>query len=222
MLLPYSADVYIRRWPVSNVLAIAFCCVIFLLFRFELIPIDLLKLLLLKGWNPVGLIGYIFLHAGWLHLIFNMLYLWVFGTALNTNIGNRAFIIVFLTSGIMAGVVHLLLDGTPALGASGAINGIIGFYFVLYPLNRIKCLFLFFIYPLFFKIPGIWLIVSWFVLDALGALQGSATGIAYWAHIGGFLTGISLAVLFHNSGWTNMEKFDDPTLIDYLGGGRSR
>jgi membrane associated rhomboid family serine protease len=178
--------------------------------------------MVLEGWKPLGLIGHPFLHGGLLHLVFNMLYLWIFGNAVCEKIGSLAFAAVYFATGIFAGAVHTLLDGSPAIGASGAINGVVGFYLVLHPINRINCFYWWFFKAGTFDIAGFWLILLWFVMDAIGAFGGAGGQIAYWAHVGGFVSGFALGVMFLKLGWARMESYDNPTLLDYLADNRDR
>ncbi len=175
----------------------------------------MLEAMVLTGWNPIGLIGHQFIHAGFFHLLFNMLYLWVFGNAVCEKIGNLAYTGTFLLAGVAAGGIHNVLDGNPAVGASGAINGIVGLYLVLYPINRINCFYWFF-RPGTFDISGYWLIIFWFLVDAWHAFSGAETGVAYWAHVGGFLSGFGMGFLFLKTGIAKMARYDNPTLFDYM------
>lgn len=221
IFIPYSTEVLIKKWPVSNIVFIGACVLFFILMVVSVVgesSLDWIEYMVLQGWSPVGLVGYQFLHGGFWHLFFNMMFLWVFGNAVCEKIGNLAYAGVFLVTGVLAGVLHILMSDSPAVGASGAINGIIGFYLVLYPVNRINCF-----YWIMFRlgtvdISGFWLILSWFVLDAWHAFSGARTGTAYWAHVGGFVAGVSLGFAFVKAGWAGMEFYDNPTLVDYLQG----
>jgi membrane associated rhomboid family serine protease len=168
----------------------------------------------------VGLIGHQFIHAGLWHLLFNMLYLWVFGNAVCEKLGNWVYAGVFLLTGVWAGSLHILLDGSPAVGASGAINGIIGVYLVLYPVNRVNCFYWFVFRGGAFDISGFWLILFWFAIDAWASFSGAATGVGHWAHVGGFVSGLALGVLILKSGLVKMANYDNPTILDYVGGKR--
>lgn len=225
IILPYSTEVLVERKPVSNIAIIAICIVMFVLMALGVFSESTIKAMALSGWNPLGLFTHQFLHAGVLHLGFNMLYLWVFGNTLNAKLGNLTYFVLFLTCGITAAALHNLLSGGLAIGASGAINGIIGFYLILHPINRISC---FWLFPLIFMIrwgtfeaTGFWLILTWFLIDALMAVFGAGSQVAYWGHIGGFLGGVCLGVVFLKSGWVEMSQYDNPTLLDYLKGKRT-
>lgn len=218
ILIPYSTEVLIKRWPVSNIAIIGTCFLFYILLATDLLPLDIVEALILQGWAPSGLIGYQFLHAGLFHLIFNMLYLWVFGNAVCEKIGNAAFAVVFLLTGVLAAAVHNVFSDAPVVGASGAINGIIGFYLVLYPVNSINCFYWVFIRWGNFALSGFWLIIFWFVVDAWHAYSGAEHGIAYWAHVGGFLSGFVLGVISLKSGLAKMDHYDNPTLLDYMKG----
>ena len=146
-----------------------------------------------------------FLHASWLHLIFNMWALWIFGDNVEDYLGHTLYLVLYLLSGIAASVLHMLFNigsTIPSVGASGAIAGVMGAYFVLYPRARVLTLVPFF-FVFFMWLPA-WIVLGyWFVAQFLsGAATSIAThastssGIAFWAHVGGFIAGIFLIKLF--------------------------
>jgi len=142
-----------------------------------------------------------FLHAGWLHLIFNMLFLWIFGDNVEDYLGHFSYLLFYFIGGFAAMLTHVLLNAgstVPAIGASGAIAGVMGGYFVLYPRARVMIWFP----PIFFFYLPAWLVLGyWFVGQFLmGAATSisetqNAGGVAVWAHVGGFLAGIVLIKL---------------------------
>jgi hypothetical protein len=145
-----------------------------------------------------------FLHASWLHLIFNMLWLWIFGDNVEDYLGHFKFIVLYFASGIGATLLHTLFNlgsTTPTVGASGAIAGVLGAYFVIYPRARVLTLVPFF-FVFFMWLPA-WVVLGlWFVLQFLSGAANSispvthAGGTAFWAHVGGFLAGMALVKLF--------------------------
>src|SRR3989442_1456590 len=137
IFVPYRTEVAITRWPVANIAIISACVLCFVLLATDLLPHSLLTAMILNGWNPIGILGYQFLHAGIGHLFFNMLFLWVFGNAVCETMGSWRYLATFVLAGIVAGIIHNIFDGAPAVGASGAINGIVGLYLVLYPINTV-------------------------------------------------------------------------------------
>ncbi|HKJ02151.1 MAG TPA: rhomboid family intramembrane serine protease [Longimicrobiales bacterium] len=140
-----------------------------------------------------------FLHGGWFHLVGNMWFLWVFGNNIEDAMGPGRFVIFYLVSGTLAALAHVLTDPTstlPMVGASGAISGIMGAYLVLYPRARVHTLFFFLIFFRVIPLPA-WVILGyWFVLQLLSSGSGAGAGVAYAAHVGGFLAGILLVGLF--------------------------
>jgi len=140
-----------------------------------------------------------FLHGGWAHIFFNMLFLWIFGDNVEDYLGHFPYLIFYLVSGSAAAITHILLNAgsnVPTVGASGAIAGVMGGYFVLYPRARV----LTWLPPIFFFFLPAWLFLGyWFIVQFL---MGTATsiaetsqntgGVAVWAHVGGFVTGIVL------------------------------
>jgi len=176
--------------------------------------------------EPLGaaptLISSMFMHGGWMHLLGNMAFLVVFGDNVEDRMGRFAFLAFYLLGGIAASLAHALLEGpspVPLIGASGAISAVLGAYIVLYPRQRVLTfippLFLpWLVVSLFFRVPrfflvwlpawlfiGYWVVVQLFEAGArLGELGTGATGVAWWAHIGGFVVGLTLVKLFERRG----------------------
>ena len=151
------------------------------------------------GWgaNLVSLFTFMFLHGGFWHLLGNMWSLHIFGDNIEDRLGPLRYLSFYLLAGVLSGLVHLVLhpqSQIPTVGASGAIAGIMGAYFLSYPRSRILTLIPVFIFPWLIEIPAFVFLGIWFVLQFLGAAgaDGSAGGIAWWAHVGGFLAGILL------------------------------
>lgn len=145
-----------------------------------------------------------FLHGGWLHLGGNMLFLWVFGDNIEDRLGHGRYLLFYLACGIAATLAHAAMNPTssvPSIGASGAIAGVLGAYLLLFPRQRITTLIPIFIFITVREIPAIVLLGFWFVLQlfvgtvSLGGSIHEQGGVAYFAHIGGFLTGMVLVIL---------------------------
>jgi len=165
---------------------------------------------MLRGWSLKGLFGYMWLHGGLFHLLGNMWFLWIFGNAVCAKIGNLKYLLWYILLGMAAGVAHLLAGYDVALGASGAINGIVGTYLVLFYENEITCLWtIFFVYWRWFTISSIWMILFWLLWDIVGAafLSGSSN-TAYFAHLGGFGTGFGITLLLCMKDWIKMETYE--------------
>ena len=139
---------------------------------------------------------YMFLHGGLLHFIGNMWFLYIFGDNIEQELGPFRFIAFYLVCGLLAAFFHFLLNhssAVPTVGASGAIAGVMGAYFLLHPKNKILTLIPVFIFPLFVSIPAFVFLGLWFFIQFINATgQGAGAGIAWWAHIGGFLSGMAL------------------------------
>lgn len=153
----------------------------------------------------MSLVTYQFLHGGWVHVIFNMLFLWVFGDNIEDAMGHARFLLFFLVCGAMGALVHGLIDTTspiPVIGASGSISGVLGAYLMLYPRARLLVLLFVFI-PL--RLPAVMVIGTFFAQDLLWAATNSpaALGTAVWAHIGGFVTGAVLVIFMRNP-WVSL------------------
>lgn len=213
--IPYHADVPMFRMPVMNFILIAFTVLFFFLSVGDFFSDGLIMAMILNGWSPSGMLGHLLLHGGGGHLIGNMIFLWVFGNAVSAKLGNGRFLIFYVFVGAVAGMTHLLLDGDPAIGASGAINGVVGAFLIWYPLNSISCFYCFFIYRFgTFAMSSIWLILFWFAFDIWGAYSGGG-GVAYFAHIGGFLAGALTATAMLKLDWVETES-GEQSLIDLL------
>jgi membrane associated rhomboid family serine protease len=135
-----------------------------------------------------------FLHGSWMHLLGNMLYLWIFADNIEAVIGNFRFLMFYLAGGLIAGIMQVAIapdSAIPCIGASGAISAVMGAYIVMFPKSRIRMLFLIFFF--IFYIPAWVFLGYWFIQQigsGLGVLGADTGGIAWWAHIGGFVFGL--------------------------------
>jgi len=143
-------------------------------------------------------ITYMFLHAGPMHLLGNLLFLWVYGDNIEGRMGHGRFIAFYLLAGMAAAVVHAFMhpNNIPVVGSSGAIAGVLGAYLLLFPGSHVTVLLFLFVFVTIVRIPAWALLLFWFAVQ-LPAVQGlfnflSVEGVAYWAHIGGFLAGMVL------------------------------
>jgi len=154
----------------------------------------------------VPLVTAMFIHGGWIHIIGNMLFLWIFGDNVEDRLGHVGYVLFYFLCGVAASVAQSLLAGPttlPTIGASGAIAGVMGAYLFLYPKARVLTLIPLLFYPYFIEIPawfylGVWILIQLFagVLSLGGAHAG---GVAWWAHLGGFVAGIVLVLIFPKS-----------------------
>ena len=211
LLLPYKVDVHSSRKPLANYLVMIAIVAVFVLKK-KIYPEWRTEPFVLAGWSASGLLGYMWLHNGYLHIIFNLIFLWVFGNAVCAKVGNVLYLPVYIAAGLLAAVVHLTFDVRMAVGvvgASGALYGIIGAYFVLYPYNSIKCFFWFLAYLRWFSIAGFWIILLRLAFDIVGAISGYTEGPAYFAHIGGFVGGIILTIILLKSKLVVRDSMDD-------------
>ncbi|HKK14743.1 MAG TPA: rhomboid family intramembrane serine protease [Gammaproteobacteria bacterium] len=146
-----------------------------------------------------------FLHGGWLHLIGNMLYLWIFGNNVEDAMGHGRFVVFYLVCGTIAVLAQSLPaphSTVPMIGASGAISGVLGAYILLYPHARVLVLIPIFFYPLILGLKAGWVLGFWFVMQLLSSLNAPAGqgGVAFGAHVGGFVAGMALVALFKRRG----------------------
>jgi membrane associated rhomboid family serine protease len=144
-----------------------------------------------------------FLHSGWLHLIGNMWFLWIFGDNVEDSFGHFAFLVFYFVTGIAASFVQVAaspMSRIPTIGASGAIAGVMGAYLILFPRARVLTLVPFILY-FTMEIPAVVMLVYWFVIQffsgfaSLGS-QAASGGVAFWAHVGGFIAGMLLVAVF--------------------------
>ena len=179
-----------------------------LMFQFGVVPVKEVGLLTgIPSFSPgaalVPILTSMFLHASWGHVIGNMWFLWIFGDNVEDYLGHFKYLVFYLLSGVAASFTHILLNSNstiPSVGASGAIAGVLGAYFILYPRARVLTWF-----PLFFLfyLPA-WLMLGyWFLFQFLSGAATSIAetsqttgGVAFWAHVGGFVAGIILVKLF--------------------------
>jgi membrane associated rhomboid family serine protease len=146
---------------------------------------------------PLTLLTAMFLHGGFLHLIGNMLYLWIFGNNIEDHLGSFRFILFYLLSGLGASVTHIIFNPNsqvPMIGASGAIAGVLGAYLILYPRANVLTLVFLFFFIRIVPIPAALVLGLWLFLQIINVGMGG--GVAWFAHIGGFLVGILLIKVF--------------------------
>ncbi len=154
------------------------------------------------GYGWVTILTSMFMHGGWMHLIGNMWFLWVFGNNIEDSMGHGRFIAFYLLTGVVASVAHILTDAAsivPTVGASGAISGVMGAYLLLYPKVRVQTLFILFYFIRVISLPAWVLLVQWMVIQVISGVASFGAeggGVAFWAHIGGFVAGLALIKLF--------------------------
>ena len=141
------------------------------------------------------------MHGGWMHLIGNMVFLWIFGDNIEDSMGHKKFLFFYLICGLLAALLQALINPSspvPMIGASGAIAGILGAYLVLHPKANVNVLFWLFIFITVIKVPAFIVLSVWIVSQFFSASIGSEGGVAYFAHIGGFIAG-GLLISFLNT-----------------------
>ncbi|MEP7195039.1 MAG: rhomboid family intramembrane serine protease [Saprospiraceae bacterium] len=168
---------------------------------------------LLNGKDYINLISCMFLHAGWMHLIGNMLFLWVFADNIETVIGTINFMVFYIFGGVIASMIHVFFNPyseIPMIGASGAISSVLGAYLVMFPASRIKVFFLLFLS--IFYVPSIFFLGFWIIqqlIAGFGAINSTAlesSGVAWWAHIGGFSFGVIVGFIIRSQ-YKNRYKY---------------
>jgi membrane associated rhomboid family serine protease len=210
-MIPLRALLYRRSTPTITLLLISLNVLCFLyemalpmylrdrfIDHYALVPDQL---------HPITFVTSMFLHGGWLHLIGNMWFLWVFGSHIEDAMGPSRFVVFYLVSGIASAAIQFAVNlgsPVPTIGASGAIAGVMGAFLVLYPRVRVVTLIFIVIFVTTIEIPAAFMLIYWFaiqLLSGLGSMSSvsQAQGIAWFAHVGGFIAGILLIRVFGQS-----------------------
>ena len=216
MFLPLKDDNPTNTFPFVTVGLILANCFVFyhqlalslpagqkFVFQWGAIPYQIVhgEVLYGKGLFPpvLTLFSSMFLHGGFLHLIGNMLYLWIFGNNIEDTLGHFRFLIFYLLAGIGAALAQVFSDPqstAPMIGASGAVAGVLGAYLLLFPHARILTLMFIFVFIRMIRIPALIVLGFWFLMQLLSVTSGFETGVAFFAHIGGFVSGLILVKVF--------------------------
>jgi membrane associated rhomboid family serine protease len=243
-MIPIRNAVPSRYPPVVTWLLIATNCLVFLL-QNSLSPADLEEFLrdfaLIPARYTAGFVDgdvsvadlfpfftMMFLHGGWLHLILNMWTLWLFGPTVEDRLGHGRYLAFYLACGLAASIAHVVFNPTsivPALGASGAIAGVLGCYLRLFPMARVVVVVPIIFIPLFFEVyafvfVGLWFLVQLFQGTAELLLGISAGGVAWWAHVGGFVAGLTLGPLLVRSEQRYRVYYPDEGVLGFDTAGR--
>jgi len=204
----------LRRFPVVTVSIIALNAFVFLyemslgdrslqvfVLRYGVVPLEITSGRDLAPTIPwpiwATLLTSMFMHGGWMHIIGNMLYLWVFGDNIEDALGHGLYLGFYLVCGLAAAGAQILVDPSsrvPSIGASGAVAGVLGAYLLLYPKHRINSLIFLGYFVRMVQLPAMLVLGFWIVLQLFTGLAsfGVETGVAYWAHVGGFAAGMAL------------------------------
>jgi membrane associated rhomboid family serine protease len=224
-VLPLGDNISTSRPPVVVAVIIFLCFIVFvaqlmaddhgqwLISHFGFVPSRLFgksMLPLATTGVPIGatLVTYVFLHGGWMHLLGNMLYLWIFADNIEDATGHPQFIIFFLLTSAIAAVTHAWPDPgsfSPIIGASGGVSGVLGAYLLLHPKAEISIAVPIFLVVQIVSLPAWVVLAAWFVLNfMLDLFAGSVTNIAFRAHIGGFIAGVVLIPFFVPELWSTL------------------
>ncbi|HXG35335.1 MAG TPA: rhomboid family intramembrane serine protease [Dehalococcoidia bacterium] len=218
-MFPVSDTLRLRTFPFVN-LALILANVAVFVYELTLDDVELFRFFLQRGVVPVEIVDWakspsgitepstavtsMFIHGGWLHLLGNMVFLWVFGDNVEDAMGHLRYLLFYFLSGFGAVALQLYVDQEgviPLVGASGAIAGVLGAYLVLYPRATVGVIVVWLWFLGALPVPAILLIGFWFILQlfngiaSLGVDAEVAGGVAFWAHVGGFLAGLLLALL---------------------------
>ena len=201
ILIPVRVDTPRYRWPIANVaiLAILVAGCVWQISRYVVRDEQALVPYSLNGWYGPGMVTHMFLHPPVMHFIGTLLFLWVFGNAVCEKVGNLIYPLVFIALGAAAASVHNMAGGGEAIGASGAINGIVGMALIWFPLETISLYYSVGVSSANrskggFEITVWWVVLLWILMAVFDAAFGS-TCLVGWAHVGGFVGGMALACL---------------------------
>lgn len=168
------------------------------------------------AFSWVSLLTSMFVHAGWLHVGSNLLSLWIFGDNVEDRMGHGRFLVFYLLAGTAAALLETTFNAgspVPLVGASGAIAGVMGAYLFMFPNSRIHVLLILLFYIDIVEIPAAIFLTLWFLMQILGGVgrvsQHEAGGVAFWAHVGGFVTGALASLLFRRSQRSQAEWWGD-------------
>lgn len=216
-MLPIRDTIRSRNYPVVNLILIGLNVLVFLIqltqgdqagrffLLYGLVParysVPEVAAYFGLGQQVFSFFSFMFLHGGFWHLLGNMWSLYIFGDNVEDRLGPLRYLLFYLLSGWASGLVHLLFNWhsqVPTIGASGAIAGVMGAYFLLFPRSKILTVVPIIIFPLFLEIPALYFLGIWFLMQFLSAAGSSSAGggIAWWAHIGGFVFGLAALRLF--------------------------
>jgi len=222
-MLPLRDTIRSYSFPIINLILIGINAAVFLfevslsptaldrfIFAFGMVPAQLNltnpQALLANPGALITLATHMFLHGGWVHFLSNMWILFIFGDNVEDRMGSGRYLFFYLLSGLASGILQAVVDPgsrIPAIGASGAIAGVLGAYFILFPGARIVTLIPIFLFPWFIEVPALLYLGFWFIsqlFSGIAALNVQSAagmgGVAWWAHIGGFLFGVFLYRLF--------------------------
>jgi len=220
-MIPLRDVIPSRTTPYLTIAIIALNALVFLwqlsagdaaneiVFRLGLIPGD---------FHWINVLTSMFVHGGLLHFGGNMLYLWIFGDNVEDRMGHGRFLVFYLLCGTVAALAQTAMapySQVPMVGASGAIAGVMGAYFVLYPRSRIVTLLPLFIFIQLVEIPAIWFLGIWFLMQFVSGVGSVATvaarnsgGIAFWAHVAGFVAGVAMVLVFRRPERQQVEWWD--------------
>lgn len=205
-MIPLKDDNPRSAFPVLTITLIAVNILAFLLelqfgleyvvMKYGAIPIEIVN-----GQDLETMFTSMFLHGGFMHLAGNMLYLWIFGDNIESYLGRFKFILFYLICGLIAILAHIFMSGSsevPMVGASGAISGILGAYLIKYPKAKVLVLIPIIFFITVRRIPALFVLGFWFIMQLFSGvvtIGGEGGGVAFWAHIGGFVAGLGLILL---------------------------
>jgi membrane associated rhomboid family serine protease len=233
MFIPYLAEVSMKRWPIANFVLIFVTVVVsfamfgplhewaasnrWLFFGGFSEPEGSLKYLLLQPdhFNPTQLVGSTLIHSGFFHLLGNMIFLWVFGNAVNAKLGHLQYIAFYVCAAVTEGSIYILFSKAPCLGASGAIMGVVGAFVVMNPACDIRVFWIIWVKVGAGTLQAMWLVAIYVAFDIWGLIKQEA-GVAYISHVAGFGFGFGLTWLLVRMKWIESDR-NEKNLLQVFG-----
>ena len=216
MFIPLKDDNPTSTFPLVTIGIILANCLVFFhqitldavdgqnfVFRWGAIPYQIIYGKVLHEFPPIPLpltvFSSMFLHGGFFHILGNMLYLWIFGNNIEDRLGHFRFLVFYLVCGLAAGAAQVFANPSstvPMIGASGAVAGVLGAYLLLFPGARILTLLFIFVFIKFIRLPALYVLGFWFLMQLMGVWGGAVSNVAFFAHLGGFGVGLIAVKLF--------------------------
>src|SRR5579862_9226778 len=212
-MIPLRDVIPSRTTPVVTIALIVLNAIVFF-YELTLSETDLRAFLMQVGLVPahfswMAAVTAMFVHAGWVHIGGNMLTLWIFGDNVEDRLGHGGFLIFYLAAGLIANLAQTWAapdSMLPLVGASGAIAGVMGAYFLMYPYSRVLVLLFLVFFVNIVEVPAVLFLGFWVLMQIFGGVgqigsSGDVGGVAFWAHASGFLTGLAVAAVFREKDW---------------------
>lgn len=218
LVLPFRIETLYPNYPYANWAVMTATLVAWLALWLGVLPAAVVKAMILHedGWT--GWLGHVLLHVGWLHLGGNLIFLWVFGNAVCATVNNLGYLGLYVGAALAGALGATAFGELPTVGASGAINGVVGVAVAFFPLNRVHLWWWLFVRAGTVPVP-LWAVaLAWFAFDVWGAAARTDSGVAYGAHLAGFVFGLAAGLVLLATGTVRLTQWDNRSLWELLRG----